>query len=192
MTRHTIINTFFNLLLILAAFAAAAVFSRKLLHVYKVGRENVIKSFSIGITALFGVWALMLAGKFAVPEGRKGLAIFAGLLPIILIGFTTGCTLIAGLAGLDGGKRRFLAILLVGGSSALTEAFFPIGGKTIFTAVFLYGLGASILALQYPMEETVPVRSFDGGRTEGSEDRRALGGDLSPLPRPGGEDRADQ
>ncbi len=176
--------------MIVLALAGAAIFRRQVVHVYKVGHEDVIKSLSLGCGAGF---ALALIGKLAgsmLPESKALLVLFAFLLPAAMVGFTTGCGLIAGLTGFDGGEGRFLSILVVGGAAAFASNFFPVGGGFIYAGISAYGLGASILALQCPMEDEAPavVTVSD----DPSPARRAmLGGDLSPLPRSGSEKDAE-
>lgn len=175
----------FNIILILASLAAAAIFPRYFRHVYKVGHEDIIKSFSVGMAALFCVWVLMLVGHFAIPKGRQAIAVIVLLSPVMLAAFSTGYALIFGLAGLDGGKNRFLAILVVGGAAAFAEAFFVVYGKFISDGVFIYGLGACLLSFHYPMEEEAPGDGLPETEVPVFQPRRSLGGDLTPLPRPG-------
>jgi len=139
-------------------------------------------------------WAffvLVLLIGAAVPEKRLLYAIFLVILPILAISFSTGCALIAGLAGLDGGRYRMAAILLVGGAVLAADVYFPYISKVITRAVLLYGLGASALALQYPVtEDESPAPSPDQPAAPAAPERQRLAGDLTPLPRPGRDEDA--
>lgn len=174
--------------LALLALVVAGVFGRQFRHVYKVGRENVIKSFSYGIGAGLGFFLLLLLVGIFVPKDRALYATFFLILPILAVSFAAGSALIAGLAGLDGGRHRFAAILLVGAAVLAGDAFFPFIGKTITRAVLLYGLGASVLALQYPMEDEVLPGGAEPPAGAPEPRRRHLAGDLGPLPRGNDED----
>lgn len=176
-------NLIFDSVMIVVALLAAGLFGRHFRHVYRVGRENVIKSFTIGGGTGLAFFVLLIFLGSAVPEDRILYAIFLVVLPVLAISFSTGCALLVGLAGLDGGRYRFPAILLVGGVILLADFYFPYISKTVTRAVLLYGLGASVLALSYPMtDEEAPV---EGGQPDEPEavERRHLGGDLTPLPR---------
>lgn len=169
--------------MIAVALLAAGLFGRHFRHVYRVGRENIIKSFTIGGGTGLAFFALLIFLGSAVPEDRILYAIFLVVLPVLAISFATGCALLVGLAGLDGGRYRFPAILLVGGVILLADFYFPYISKTVTRAVLLYGLGASVLALSYPMtDEKAPVETGQAAEPEQRE-RQRLGGDLTPLPR---------
>lgn len=172
----------FEIILIILSLAAAGIFRKYFLHVYKVGRENMLKSFSIGFSAVFIFGLIASLGRVSVPEGRVIYLLLLFVLPVIISGYATGCALIAGLAGLDGGRYRFIAITLVGGASAFAISYFPIGGTFIFGGVFVYGLGACLLAFTYPVadEEARPVRQ-SGPAPVVEQERVGLGGDLSPI-----------
>lgn len=182
-------NLIFDSILIVVSLLVAAIFGRQLRHVYRVGRENIIKSFGFGLGAGLAFFVLMLVIGVAVPEKRILYAVFLIVLPVLGISFSTGCALIAGLAGLDGGKSRFAAILLIGAAVLLADIFYPYISKVITRAVLLYGLGASVLALQYPIEDEAPAET---GQADASEvlQRQQLDGDLTPLPRPGRDEDA--
>jgi len=173
---------FFEILLIILSLAAAGIFRKYFLHVYKVGHENMLKSFSIGFSAVFILGLIVSFGKISVPEGRVIYLMLLGVLPVIISGYATGCALIAGLAGLDGGRHRFIAITLVGGASTFAISFFPLGGNFIFAGVFMYGLGACLLAFTFPVadEEAEPVRQ-SGPAPAAAPERVGLGGDLTPI-----------
>lgn len=179
----------FDGILILFSLLAAGVFPRQFKHVYRVGRENIIKSFGFGAGAGVGFFILVLVIGAAVPEKRLLYALFLVILPVLAISFSTGCALIAGLAGLDGGRYRFAAILMVGGAVLLADVYFPYISKVITRAVLLYGLGASALALQSPVvEEDEPAP--DQPAAPAVMERQHLAGDLTPLPRAGSDEDA--
>lgn len=180
----------FDIILIVLCLAAAALFRRYFNHVYRVGHEHMGKSFGIGFSAVFVLGLIVSFGKFAVPEGRGVYAVLLFLLPVLVSSFGTGCGLIAGLAGLDASRHPFIAIALVGGASAFAENFFPVGGKFIYTGVFMYGLGACLLSFTYPVAGERPEPARQSGATEYApqEDavaeesgRVGLDGDLSPI-----------
>lgn len=176
-------NLIFDGVMILVSLLAAGLFGRQFRHVYRVGRENIIKSFTIGGGAGLAFFILLIFIGTAIPEGRILYAVFLVVLPVLAISFSTGCSLLAGLAGLDGGRYRFTAIFLVGAVVLLADFFFPYISKTVTRAVLLYGIGASVLSLSYPMaEEENPAGA---GRPDEPEvrERQRLGGDLTPLPR---------
>jgi len=183
-------NLIFDSILIVVSLLAAGLFGRQFRHVYRVGRENIIKSFSFGLGAGLAFFLLVLVIGAAVPEKRLLYAIFLIVLPILAISFSTGCALIAGLAGLDGGRYRFAAILLVGAAVLLADVFFPYISKVITRAVLLYGLGASALALQYPMAEDEAPAEPGQPAAPAVLRRQYLGGDLTPLPRSGQDEDA--
>ncbi|HCC46681.1 MAG TPA: hypothetical protein DEQ38_00960 [Elusimicrobia bacterium] len=170
--------------IVLASLLVAGLFGRQFRHVYRVGHENIIRSFVYGGGVGAGFFLLMLLIGAAVPEGRLLFAIFMVVLPVLAVGFSTGSALLAGLAGLDGGRYRFLAILLAGGAVLAADVFFPYISKVITRAALLYGLGASALALQHPLEEEAPAAP-ESAAAPREQERRRLDGDLTPLPRPG-------
>ncbi len=183
-------NLIFDSVMIVVSLLAAGLFGRHFRHVYRVGRENIIKSFSIGAGAGVAFFLLLLLIGTAVPENRILYAIFLVVLPVLAISFSTGCALLVGLAGLDGGKYRFTGILLVGAVVLLADFVFPYISKTVTRAVLLYGIGASVLALSYPMiDEETPAEAGQPAEPEARE-RQRLGGDLTPLPRRGNDEDA--
>lgn len=185
-------NIIFDSIMIVVSLLAAGLFGRQFRHVYRVGRENVIKSFTIGGGTGLAFFVLLIFIGTAIPEDRILYAIFLVVLPVLAISFSTGCALLVGLAGLDGGRYRFAAILLVGGVVLLADFFFPYISKTVTRAVLLYGIGASVLALSYPMiEEGAPAEADQPAAPEARE-RQHLAGDLTPLPRRGSDEDADQ
>lgn len=186
----------FGAILIVISLAAAGIFRKYFIHIYRVGHENVIKSLAISFFGGAAIVFLIRTLSNMVPEGRTLFFVLAFLLPVVVTLFSTGCALIAGLTGLiDGGKHRFVAIILVGTASFIATEFFPIGGTFILGGVMAYGLGATILAFAYPIadEEVEPVRQsgvpgYGGPEGEAEElpqaevqQRVGLGGDLSPI-----------
>ncbi|MEI7527955.1 MAG: hypothetical protein WCK76_03335 [Elusimicrobiota bacterium] len=184
MGYNAIFNTIYNILLVLASLAVAAAFPKYFMHVYKVGHSEIGKSFTVGVAACGAVWVLALVLSFMIPAGRQTMALMLLGFPLLLVCNSTGYALIAGLAGIDGGKHRFLAIILAGGATVAAEAFLPIGGRYISRGVFLYGIGACVLALQREMQEEDQEAGGAEGETQGEIKRSELDGDLSPLPRP--------
>ncbi len=146
------ITLLYEAILTLVALALAGVFKKYFLHVYRVGNSHILKSLGYGLGGLLLLWVFIFATS-PLPPGARGGAIIAFVLPVLLVSFTAGSALMAGLAGLDVEQYKFPAILLTGLVSMAAEYFLPIGGRLIYSAVFIYGLGASVLALQYPLEE---------------------------------------
>lgn len=148
------ITLLYEAILTLAALALAGIFKKYFLHVYRTGSAHVFKSLACGLGSLLVLWIFIFATS-PLPPGARGGAIIAFVLPVLLISFAAGSALMAGLAGLDVEQYKFPAILLTGLVSMAAEYFLPIGGRLLYSAVFIYGLGASVLALQYPLEEPV-------------------------------------
>lgn len=142
----------YEAILILVALALAGAFKRYFLHVYRVGHANIVKSLGYGLGGLLAIWLFFFAlTLFTWVLPAKALGIL--LLPVLLVSFAAGCALLAGLAGIDAAEYRFPAILAAGLVSMAAEYFLPVGGRIVYSAIFIYGLGASVLALQYPLEE---------------------------------------
>lgn len=146
------ITLLYEAILTLAALAIAGIFKKYFLHVYRTGHAHVFKSLACGLGGLLVVWIFIFATS-PLPPGARGSAIIAFVLPVLLVSFAAGSALMAGLAGLDVEQYKFPAILLTGLVSMAAEYFLPVGGRLLYSAVFVYGLGASVLALQYPLGE---------------------------------------
>ncbi|OGR66432.1 MAG: hypothetical protein A2X31_07105 [Elusimicrobia bacterium GWB2_63_22] len=156
------ITLLYEAILILVAVALAGIFKKYFLHVYRVGNAHALKSLGYGLGGLLLLWVFIFATS-PLPPGARGPVIIAFVLPVLLVSFTAGSALMAGLAGLDGERYRLQAILLAGLVSMAAEYFLPIGGRLVYSAVFIYGLGASALSLQYPLEEpAAPPAPADG------------------------------
>ena len=141
------ITLLYEAILILVAVALAGIFKKYFLHVYRVGNAHALKSLGYGLGGLLLLWVFIFATS-PLPPGARGPVIIAFVLPVLLVSFTAGSALMAGLAGLV---------------SMAAEYFLPIGGRLVYSAVFIYGLGASALSLQYPLEEpAAPPAPADG------------------------------
>jgi len=145
----------YEAILIMAALGLAAGFRKYFLHVYRTGHDNIGKSFGFGVGGLLAIWLFFFAMTlftWLVPARALGLL----LIPVLLASFTAGSALVAGLAGIDGVKYTYPAILSAGLASMGAEYFFPSGGRIIYSVIFIYGLGACLLALQRPLEQPAP------------------------------------
>ena len=176
--------------MVLLALATTAIFRRQVVHVYNVGHEDAIKSLGVGIAVCFALIILTKLGEASLSENKWLIVMYLFVLPALIFGFTAGCPLIAGLAGFNGAENRFLSILVVGGAACFATFFIPVGGGFIDAGISAYGVGASILALQVPMPDEVSAPAAVS-EDPASGSRSSLGGDLSPLPRPGSEKDAE-
>jgi len=171
-----------------------AVFRRYAAHIYTVGREDPVKCMGWGSGIGFGMGLALTIGSAVLSDARFLWLFGLVLLPMTLIGLSGGFLLIAGLAGFDGGRHWFLSSLVVGGSAVFAANYIPVAGNFIFAGVSAYGLGAAILALWTPMaDEASPPGAGDAPEQfQEPAARTRLSGDLSPLSRPGSENREER
>lgn len=184
-----------DLALLVVVLAFTAVFRKYMVHIYTVGREDVVRCLGIGCGVGFAMGLALVIGGAVLPPGKIWWLIGLVLLPMALIGFSAGFMLIAGLVGFDGGRHWVLSILIVGGSAVFAANFIPVGGGFIFSGVSAYGLGAAILALWTPMADGTPPAGTGGAPEQQFQEpvtRTRLSGDLSPLSPRGSQNRDEQ
>ena len=165
----------FEIVILILSLSFAGIFPKYFIHIYNVGHRNMGKSLTTGFAAFFVLGISAVFGGVVIAENRKTLALLLILLPILVITFSTGCALIAGILGIDGRKSRFFAITIVAGALIAAEYFTHLKLNFMYGGVMLYGLGASILAMLYPMEVTYPVEEDTGtGNNEERVERKNL------------------
>ncbi len=148
----------FYVVLIILSFAYAGFFPRYFIHVYEVGHRKIIGSFSIGIAGAIGLMIFMSM----LPKENQTAKAFLLTLPVLVLGFSTGCALMAGLIGMNGGRYRFIAIIIFGGMSMVAEFIVPIYSTFVYSGVCLYGLGATLLSLGESMEPEKEEEAEEG------------------------------
>ena len=165
----------FEIVIWILSLSFAGILPKYFIHIYDVGHRNIGKSLTTGFAAFFVLGIIAIFGGSLIAENRKILALLLITLPILVISFSTGCALIAGILGIDGGKSRFFAITIVAGALIAIEYFFHFKPTFMYSGVMLFGLGASILAIVYPMEVTCPIEEeTETGNNEKRVERKKL------------------
>lgn len=173
-----------DIIIIVLSLIFAAIFKKYFSHIYRTGHDNLIKSFVWGgVSAfIFFIFLMLVVSRSSETGGLVKLIVL--LFPFMAVGFSTGSALLLGIIGLGGGATRYLAILIVGGAVLVADQAFPFIGKTIFRAVFFYGMGATVLSFFTPVQEESADFSQNTGGASAPEDRPgrlSLKGDITPI-----------
>lgn len=176
-----------DFVIVIGAVIFTAAFPKYFQHIYRTGKENIIKSFSWGIGGSIGVLIVLKVAtammKLDTSGVNTGSAKLIVLVPILAIPFATGSALIIGLTGLNG--AGLFTVLAMGALYTFADLFVPFIASVLFKGIFLYGLGAAILSFSTDTEKA-PAQGgeglFPGSLPEAGEQKRTrLKMDITPI-----------